>query len=429
MRAQSLKIQKIISGIILSLIFSIPIEANENTRVLSYDEIGKNVSERNFTVLEDSLKVYQAKKSISVARANLLPKLNLWRLIGIAFDPKSAIGVVEDIAPFLVPSNWFRVEESKILYESVKEGFKALWSNELHTAKNLFVQVYYDGLTVESLNYNVTKLLELEQIIRSKELMGAVAVGSTSIIRLKRIALESDLQDLKNLYKQELKSLTFAAGLNAETNVTLSPLNRPGNNLQYIDYNDFWPIVQKESPELRQFDKLISIVPLIRKEVFFSFLGASSTSLGVGGGVFDNLPIQDGLGFGASGSVRIISKQEEILKLQRQGIEETLKRNLFFVVDIENSFVTNYNLLIERKNISQNLWRSQIARMIMGEEIDFALLLESLDQELSANLILFQNESRYLINLDRLDRLTQKGDYLKVPTSLDDLQRSGKRIK
>ena len=74
--------------------------------------------------------------------------------------------------------------------------------------------------------------------------------------------------------------------------------------------------------------------------VEISFLGTTSMSRGVAGGVFDSLPTQDGLGFGTPASMRVVSAEKELLRVQRRGAEETIKRQLRLLV-------SNYNLDLE----------------------------------------------------------------------------------
>ncbi|MGE0634407.1 MAG: hypothetical protein AB7O96_18470, partial [Pseudobdellovibrionaceae bacterium] len=115
-----------------------------NYTKVSYDQVVSRVSSENLTIYKGALKVYQAKKSISVARGNLLPKLNIWRVFSIPFDPREALGVIEDLAPFLIPANWFQLKASKDFYRAEVEGYKTLWANEVMTAKSLYLQLLYD---------------------------------------------------------------------------------------------------------------------------------------------------------------------------------------------------------------------------------------------------------------------------------------------
>ncbi|MBX9766417.1 MAG: hypothetical protein K2X47_04020, partial [Bdellovibrionales bacterium] len=93
----------------------------QKTTNLTVDEVAERVGKFNLSVYANALKVYQAKESIQVARGNLLPKLNLWRLAGnfngvspVMSLANTAGSLIEVIAPFLVPATWFRLKQVKL---------------------------------------------------------------------------------------------------------------------------------------------------------------------------------------------------------------------------------------------------------------------------------------------------------------------------
>ena len=130
------------SLILLSLVFLNV--ANAEVKI-GLAEVSKKVKEQNYTVLENAQKVYQAKEMINFSRKNLLPKFNFWNLIKIPFDPAASVDLIQDIAPFLVPSNWFAVEQNKIFSEVYNQQYKALWANEVLTAKLLYMSTVKDN--------------------------------------------------------------------------------------------------------------------------------------------------------------------------------------------------------------------------------------------------------------------------------------------
>ena len=114
---------------------------------LKIEDVANKISKENFMVLENAERVYQRKENIKFSRAGLLPKLNIWNLLkipAIIVDPLAIGDIIQDIAPFLVPANWFKAGQSKHLYKSQKEQYRALWANEVSTGKLLFMSVYRD---------------------------------------------------------------------------------------------------------------------------------------------------------------------------------------------------------------------------------------------------------------------------------------------
>ena len=145
---------------------------------LKLEDLVKQVSEKNYLVYENALKVYQSRTDIDRVRGELLPKLNIWNIASALIDPLSLIGSINDIAPFLVPSNWFRLEEVKLLYLSEKEGYRALWGNELHSAKTLFLHTSFDMQLLEHVKNSIVELNEIHLIVKTREMLGGAEPGT-----------------------------------------------------------------------------------------------------------------------------------------------------------------------------------------------------------------------------------------------------------
>src|SRR5690606_38859978 len=78
------------------------------TTTLSIEEVATKVKKSDFTVQSHAERVYQTKEAVQVARMNLLPKLNIWKVLSIFGGWQNAGGLIEGLVPFLVPANWFR---------------------------------------------------------------------------------------------------------------------------------------------------------------------------------------------------------------------------------------------------------------------------------------------------------------------------------
>lgn len=142
--------------ILMTFSWSFAFAAKPNT--ISLPEVATRVAGSNFKVYENALKVYQAQTNIQKARWDLLPKLNLWSIAGMVIDPFSIVENIPDVAPFLVPGNWFRLEEVKLLYLAEKEGYRALWGNEVFIAKTLYKNVLFDEQLLKHVQTSINEL-------------------------------------------------------------------------------------------------------------------------------------------------------------------------------------------------------------------------------------------------------------------------------
>lgn len=390
--------------------------AVENSRFLGIEEVAGLISAQNLSVLSNAERVYQAKDSIRVARGNLLPKLNVWRVAGAVFDPKGLYGMVEDIVPFLVPANWWRVKEAKLFAEAQREAYTALWANEVMTAKALFIHAELDRNLLILIERKIGELEKLKTIAHTREVLGGAPEQVSKQIAIQILSLKDDVRSLKYLVQEELNALGFSLGLPSETELVLKPLNFEALGTVKIPAKaGFEARAVTASPEVRQFESLILAAKHVRKEVRFAFLGVSTLSRGVMGGVFDSLPISDGLGFGTAASVRVTKREKAILELQRKGIEESLKRTSTMTLGslaLDREGLAN---AAERRELAHSLKRDLESRLRLGDEIDAASLLGAIQGTVEADISDLTIRHRILVTLDRVDRLVFEGDYANPP--------------
>lgn len=419
---------KKITLIIASLLIASSASAQAPTSSqVSLEEVVQKVSTENYTVYSNALRVYQARESVRVARANLLPKLNLWRIANVVIDWTSAVElIVKDIAPFLVPANWFRVQQEKLLYRADMEGYRALWANELMTAKALYVHLLLDRSLLTHVEENERDLQELLAIVGSRETFGGAPQGSTRDIEVRLLAIQEDKRALQSLVAEEATLLAFMMGKPGNTLLEPMPIQMPNfSELEPLNYEEFEFRALDTSPELRQFEHFIAAAKYVRRQIQYSFLGSASMSQGTAGGVFDNVPIQDGLGFGAPASMNIVRAQEELLRTQRKGLQETIRRQLKLLVTNYNLDLENYANLKRRVELTGQTNVQLRERLALGQEVDVLNLIEASRNHIQADTAFFAVQFRFLTNQDKLSRLIFNGDYSRKPVVIEELSARG----
>ena len=391
-----------------------------SSEVITLGDVVKKVSSANYLVLENAQKVYQAKEAIAVARGNLLPKLNLWKIITMPLTLLGALAGAEDVAPFLVPANWMRVEEQKLLYLAQNESYRALWANEVMTAKTLYVHLMVDLSLYDHVEKNEEELARILDIVRARERFGTAKPGGSRNIEVRLLALKEDKRALAVLIAEESSLLSYIMGFKSDVELVLTPLELPDfETLEPLEYADFEFRALDTSPEIRQLGHVIKAADYVKREVTFSFLGVSTMSRGVAGGVFDNLPITSGLGFGTGGSMKIVKAQKEILKIQSRGVEETLKRRLKLLVDIYNLDLENYRNLKRRAELTQSIVDQLYDRLRFGDPVEADELVKASENHIDADTAFSGVKFRIITNEDKLARMIFFGDYSKEPAALE----------
>jgi len=397
--------------------------AAKPSKVMSIDDVVVRVGNSNFKVYGNALKVYQAKTNIDKARWDLLPKLNLWSIAGMVIDPFSVIEKIPEVAPFLVPGNWFRIEEVKILHLAETEGYRALWGNEIFIAKTLYKNILFDQQILQHVQTSIKEMEKIHQIIKTREVFGGVPPGTARDIEIRLLGLKLDQQNLQVLLSLEHDNFTYSMGLPAGENIKLSPVKIPViEDLKPIDPREYEFRLLTYSPERRQFDHFLSVLNYIKKEIMFSFLGVSQVSRGVAGGIFDDFPIPNGAGLGMGAAMKIIDSQKEIMKTQKLGIEETLKRQLRAVSFQYNSDLANYDNFKRRMMLSRESRDALTRRIELGESINVLDLSESTRNLIQSQTALYAIKYRVMTSIDRVQRLIFSDDYSMKPPLIDSLK-------
>lgn len=404
------------------------------TVTLSIDDVAKRVSKANHKVYSTAVKVYQAKESIEVARMNLLPRLNVWRVAEPAINIGMSTGadtgksifagvaaLFTDIAPFLVPANWFRVDQQKQLFYVEQEAYRTLWANEIMAAKTTFINVLYDEQLLALIDRNRGRLDDLLALVRDREALGTVPKLFSHEVEVRVLGLDEDARRMRALLNEEKASLAFAVGIPQEEVIELKPIALPKFD-EELDYHELFFRAVDTSAEIREYDHLIAMIPSIKREVRWNFLGTSSLNRGTTGNVFDNLPIAQGLGFATAPSLRVVESQGAIIKAQRQAIIETVKRQLKTTVEGYNLDIEAYRRVLRRKELTQGIVDQLYDRMRMGQVIEGAVLAEALRGVIDSETSAMGLEYRMIGYEEKIERLLYQGDYAKAPATIEALK-------
>ncbi|MBX9767201.1 MAG: hypothetical protein K2X47_08020, partial [Bdellovibrionales bacterium] len=230
------------------------------------------------------------------------------------------------------------------------------------------------------------------------------------------LGLQEDRRNLELLLIEEKRTLSYMLGFPADQILNLVPFENPEIFLAFKPK----PVLEEQaiaaSPELKQFDLLVQVADKMKKEVVFSFLGLSSLSRGVGGGVFDNLPIQDGLGFGTGASMRIVRTQKEILSVQKIAVAETLKRNLSNIISGWNLDVENHKNAKSRLGLAIDVFDGMKEKLRLGQYVESLDLMDASRNKMQAEIALVALRCRLAGYKDRLARVVFEGDYNRPPS-------------
>ncbi len=390
--------------------------------VISLDQVAQKVKETNYSVLENAQRVYQAKETINFSKRNLLPRLNFWNILKLPFDWASAIDIVQDLAPFLVPNNWFRVSESKLFYLAQKEQYRALWANEVMTSKLLYLNTLRDIDFLSLLENQSRQLKELIDIVETRAVFGEVPPQVLKFLKIRKLEVQEDIRSLETLVFEETKALTLLMGLPQETKLRLQSIQLPNvEDLSAISFDTFIFRAIDNAPEINQYIYVKEALKYVKKEAYFSFLGSSTTSRGISSGVFNNIPIQDGLGFGLGSSIRISKSEGQIIDINKQATTEVIKKSLYVLVNNFNSYIENIDNQNERFKLAEENYEVVKTQLILGMSLDPIEILESIQNLFDVSISLTNYKYEVVNTMEKIKRSIFNEDYSKKEGRLETL--------
>jgi len=388
--------------------------------IISLADVSKKVQESNFAVLENAERVYQAKETINFSKRNLLPRLNFWNILKAPFDWSSSVEIVQDIAPFLVPNNWFRITQNNLFYLAQKEQYRALWANEVMTAKLLYINTLRDIDFLRLLKEQNTQLEELVNIVVTRSVFGEVPPQVLKFLKIRSLELKEDIRSLEGLVYEETKALSYLMGLSQEDEILLEMIDLPiVEDLESISFDTFIFRAIENAPELNQYQYIHEALKSTRKEIYFTFLGSSTTSRSSSGGVFNNIPIQDGLGFGLSSSLRISRSEKHILEINEKATKEVIKKNLYILVNNFNSYVENIENQKKRFNLAQDNYEIIKTQLVLGMNLEPLEMLEGIQNLFDASVSLTNYKYEVVNTIEKIKRSIFNGDYSKNEGKLE----------
>ncbi|MFA6239130.1 MAG: hypothetical protein WC635_17455 [Bacteriovorax sp.] len=380
----------------------------ESNKILSVDELVGRAKFNNYTVAQESERVFQAQKNIAVARGNLLPKLNLKSLIGLATG--DYLSAVETVLPFLFPGNWYRWDTSKELYQAERSSFASLRGNEMSMVEGLYYIILRDQLVLERLKKHIMWMKQIQESIRQSENVGTVVKGTAEYFGTSIANLEKDKLNLEVLVKIQFAQLAHATNLSPINGISgLVPVLTPDlSSLEVADPSAFYKEAQEKSYELKSLDYLLKAAKTSQKEIYFNFFDLEGSS---------------GIGFGTRSQILVSkSQQEEIIK-KSEETESLIELQASVVANEYNLALDSYQLAKSNKKLSEKRLNWLISRLLQGDDsidseefvneltdIQYKILGFAADEATSTQM--------WLTAKAKLNRLVLKGFYSDLEAAL-----------
>ena len=304
----------------------------------------------------------------------------------------------------------------------MKEQFRAIWANQLMTAKLMFINLVKDKRLLSLFNKKTEAYKLALDIAYTRMMLGVDAPFVYDIVLSKNLALEEDIRQLNNLIFEETKQLQYYLGIDIKNTLKITGIKLPLiEELTSLDPELISLKAIISSPEINQFNYLLNSLKWAEANIYFTILGISKLSAGTGDGVYDEIPIQDGLGFGLGPSIRISESKKELISLQKKATSETIEKQSEVLVYKFNSLLKGFKSIKEREEIADRAYETLKSTMSLGKEVSPLVQVDVINNSFSASVTKLAIHHFFRQIVEKIQRITFSNDYNLTPINIEEL--------
>jgi hypothetical protein len=375
------------------------------TKEYSLDELVIKTKNQNYIVQQEAEKVFQSRKRVRMALANLLPHIRMGSILGVAFTgPASLYSAVGDLLPFLFPSNWFRKASTQRLYEAEKMSFASLRGNEIFEVESLYDSTSRDLQLANMIDQHLLWLNQVTERFKAEEIAGTLPNGSADYFQLNALKLKEDRSNLNEILSTERQAMLFAAAIDlpSTTDATFKPVVfSPLDSLPVIKAEDYFGAAQSTSYEVKALNWMVEASYYTKRAVMFGFLDPNS---------------DQSIGFGMAAPIQIAASQTRELQALTDSTKSLVNQKVLEAVNLYNESINRFQLASEESLSTQRAMVRLIQRHDAGDvgldPMTFIDQLSSLQNDLlTFEVSKLSQAHRNLIAKARLNRLTLQGYY------------------
>ncbi len=377
--------------------------------VYGMNEILGRAKFQSYASTQEVERVYQAKQSARVAAGNLLPRLNLRSIVGVATGQGfSLLETVENFLPFLFPSNWYRWQAAKFEFEADRQSLASLRGNQMNLVQGVYLSIQRDQLVLKELDAHIAWLKGVEAGLRQEEAVGTISARSADYFAIGTFRMESDRSLFKSYLDQQYAYLSQSVALSPLQGVNrLEEIVAPDlGGIQPIAATDLAPQAQQVSHELLALKFLLRAAVETNQEVKWGILSPEGV----------------GLGFSASPTIQISRSRVAETQIKIDETFSAIELQAIEIASEYNAALSRYSSLSSAVLASQAHFEQLYQRHVRGEaglqDQDFVDQLRNMQQEiLELKVDRLSIVHGWMITSAKLDRLLLKGVYSDLLTT------------
>ena len=390
----------------------IPEAPDVSEYLINGDTLRERLLSNSTAVIYSANALRSSKNSVQLARANLLPSLQLGAVLSSLSAPSFLLSSVQALLPFLVPERWFNYSKSKYMLQADLSAYYLVELNTYASAYALYMTVLNDQALLLEFEQDLVDWREIEALALQRFQWGIADQNELSLAQSRRALSALRVDRIRTLLLSEYSALRNALNLKPSTELKLEAAIVPESPLEQMSFDQALDKIFEVAPEFSQISSLINAAKKDRWGKVFSFvstptLGNSSSSGSNVSVAFDDSKGGAGASIGFDYPVRISMGQRNIDQLRIR--EDELRRELTYLLDTlqkQGSLLqSRLSLAREAETSLRENFAAQLDRYKWGEGtsfIDVLLsrlgILEAVTERIGAQ----SDQNLFRINLHRL---------------------------
>lgn len=347
--------RKLIAAFLISTLLSLNAFAEATKFTVNPVTLRTQLFSGNISLLQALNNVQNSKLNVSMARAKLLPSLNLGVLLPALANPTFLLSSITILFPFLVPSNWAVLKQEKELFEADKASYKAIELNMLSNALSLYY-THINDTKVQTIYREQTDVLEriYNSLKKQSDVLGNVTSEDLNMAHAQWDEANIRVSKLEELLIEEKAGLRTMLALPLGTELVLEEKELPASEFETKPIGEIALRSLEMAPESMQ---LISLVKAAKSGKFAKMMGFLNSASVAGtssnnASPFDALKAGGGFSIGADNLVNLkiannniesILLRVEQLKEENEKLAEVLSGKLIEVKEQQELAQSAYN--------------------------------------------------------------------------------------
>ncbi|MEA9355766.1 TolC family protein [Bacteriovorax sp. PP10] len=413
--------KKILSTFIITMILfssTLSFAAETKTFIITPESIRTQMFSSNMTLLQALNNVEKSKLDVSMARAKLLPSLNLGLLIPALANPTFLLAQVSFLFPFLIPSNWAVLKQEKALLEADRLAYKALQLNILSNALSLYY-TYLNDIQVQQIYSEQSTTLGLlyQSLKRQASVLGNVTTEDLNMAAAQWEESKIQVSKLQELLIEERAALRTLLGLPLGALYDVKLVELAPTDFELKSASEIAQRSLDVAPEMSQIGFLIKAAKAGKFAKVFGFISSATVSGSStdGSSAFSGLKAGGGFTIGADTFVNVKIGNNNIAAIQlredqlREENEKTAEIISGRIVEVKSQKDLTANALRDRLKV----YEAQKKQYAIGL-IPLQTLFLTQTQLTASYVNNIKNDLDLKMQRLTLQRLVIDGDFAKV---------------